>query len=105
MPRKTMDGYLSDLVRDAVRSEVQPLIERITALEKQVAREKSDASSVAEKLIPQKEARHRLGVNEASFRNILKQGSLAVVTTPNGRQKIVESSLNEYIRELQEKAG
>lgn len=108
MPRKTMDAYLADLVKEAVQEVVAPLLQEVQSLKRELSALKyapSDANNHAEKLIPQKEAKARLGVNETAFRRILEEGTLAVVRTPNGRPKVLESSLNAYIRELQEKVG
>lgn len=107
MPRKTMDAYLADLVKEAVQEVISPILQEIQSLKREISALKNAPAdnNHAEKLIPQKEAKARLGVNETAFRRILEEGTLAVVRTPNGRPKVLESSLNAYIRELQEKVG
>lgn len=111
MPRKTMDAYLADLVREAVQEVIAPLMKEVQSLKKELAETKltmegmGEAGGVDEKLITQLEARKRLGVNGAAFRRIVAMGEIAQITTPNGRTKVVASSLNAYIRRLAGEAG
>lgn len=107
MPKKTMDAYLADLVREAVQEVVSPLLQEIRSLKRELSALKNAPAdnNYAEQLITQKEAMERLGVNNTAFKRIVRAGDIVQITTPNGRPKVLESSLNAYIRGLQEKAG
>ena len=57
-----------------------------------------------EQLLTVQEASRRLNVNQATIRALVASGEL-VMKSPNGRNKVLESSINSYIGRLQEKAG
>ena len=65
-----IDRALADVVRDAVREELLPLLEAIAAVRSSVA---------GPDLLSLKEAAAKLGVSERTLRRRVKDGSLAVV--------------------------
>lgn len=107
MPKKTMDAYLADLVREAVQEAVSPLMEELRALKQELSllKEAPAGEPFVEDLITQQEARKRLMVNHAAFKRIVEMGEISLIATPNGRNKVPVSSLNAYIRKLAGKAG
>lgn len=107
----SMEELIEARTASAVASAVRPLQKEIAALRRAVA-ELAEATKAAnesfdprERLITQKEAMKRLGVNFTRFQAMAKDGAVVVVSTPNGRNKVVESSLNSYIGSLRKKAG
>jgi len=93
----------------AVEAAIRPLAKEIARLSAAVARLTEAARATnetfdpRERLVTLKDAARRLGVNPARLREMAAEGMISVVATPNGRSKVVESSLNRYIGDLQRK--
>ena len=98
-----MEEIIEERTARAVASALRPLVKEIEALKRAVAdlttaaRATNETFDTRERLITIKEAKKRLGVNDTRFRLMAEEGAFAVVATPNGRKKVVESSLNRYI--------
>ncbi len=107
----SMDEIIEARTAQAVSAAIRPLVKEIGKLQRAVselselAKATNETFDTRERLITQREAMKRLGVNYARFKEMAEGGAIVMVATPNGRSKVVESSLNSYIGSLQEKAG
>ena len=105
----SIDEIMERSVRKAVAEATLPLIKQVTKLEKAIAelsamaKATNETFDTRERLITQDEARRRLGINAAKLYELVSAGDILTAKTPNGRRKVVESSVNRYIRGLQEK--
>ena len=104
----TIEDAIARRVAAAMKEATKPLEKEVARLAKEVAklaeiaRATNETFDPRERLISQKEARIRLGVSADKVRQLVEMGTLLTANTPNGRKKIVESSLNRYIKGLQE---
>lgn len=100
---KTIDEIIQSKTTAAVEAAIKPLVQQIAALNAAIAEmtkaAKQDAGA-PERLITQKEAKARLCVNDARFREMLRSGCFVAVHTARGRSKVIESTLNDYIASL-----
>ena len=107
----SIDEIMERSVRKAVAEATLPLIKQVTKLEKAIAelsamaKATNETFDTRERLITVKEASVRLGINAAKLRKLILSGDVRTAETPNGRRKVVESSVNRYIQGLQEKGA
>ena len=101
---KSLEDIISDTVNKAVKKAMADYRAQIRADVAGVIRQElaslNTAATVEEKLLTRKDAAARLIVSVATLDDLVAQGEIAQVKTPNGRNKIAESSLNAYIRRL-----
>ena len=101
---KSLEDIISDTVNKAVKKAMADYRAQIRADVAGVIRQElaslNTAATVEEKLLTRKDAAARLIVSVATLDDLVAQGEIAQVQTPNGRNKIVENSLNAYIRRL-----
>ena len=96
---KPIEAIIAEPITRAVKFLLQPIEARLTRIEAMLAKMsvQTDAPSEPMKLITLQEAQKRLIVNPSRLKELIDGGDLATVTTPGGRRKVVESSLNNYI--------
>ena len=101
---KSLEDIISDTVNKAVKKAMADYRAQIRADVAGVIRQElaslNTAATVEEKLLTRKDAAARLIVSVATLDDLVAQGEIAQVQTPNGQNKIVENSLNAYIRRL-----
>ena len=101
---KGLEDIISDTVNKAVKKAMADYRAQIRADVAGVIRQElaslNTAATVEEKLLTRKDAAARLIVSVATLDEMVKAGEIREVTTPNGRKKIVESSLNAYVGRL-----
>ena len=83
-------------IAKAIWDYIEPRLDRkLQALEKRI--QKNGSGEPGERLITMKETAARLGVNLNTVRDLAAAGEL-LVKSPNGRNRIIESSIDAYIR-------
>lgn len=97
---KSMEEIMAATVAKAVMAAIKPLVAEIEGLKKELAKAQQKPPEGGERLITLSEARRRLSVNPARLRELIDKGYISVATTPNGRPKIKENTLNAYIAAL-----
>ena len=102
---KSMEEIIAATVFKAVMEANKPLRAEIAELKKELAKKEKPPEMGGERLITQVEARRRLGINDKAFRELTAAGHVKLAAMPNGRAKVVESTLNSYIAQLQEATG
>ena len=98
---KSMEEIIAATVEKAVTAAIKPLQAEVAELRKELAKAQKKPPEGGERLITQAEARRRLGVNQARLRELTGKGFISLATTPGGRTKVVEGTLNTYIASLQ----
>jgi hypothetical protein len=105
---KTLDEMVDERAEKKLRELMKPLLKRVELMEKAIddlQKWRDDALAIdGEHLITLKEARQRLLVNPAKLREMIASGDIATAGTPNGRNKVLASSVTRYIERLQGKA-
>ena len=105
---KTLDEMVDERAEKKLRELMKPLLKCVELMEKAIddlQKWRDDALAVdGEHLITLKEARQRLLVNPAKLREMIASGDIATAGTPNGRNKVLASSVTRYIERLQGKA-
>lgn len=98
----TMEGLVAEAVMKVLVKELnkrlKPLEEQLKAIAQKL--ESAKDNETGEKLITISEAAERLRINENTLNRIIKDGCIATVRTPGGRRKVLESSLNSYLKEM-----
>ena len=97
---KTFEDIIADTVNKAVNKALASYRAQICADVADVIRRElaeANAGTAEERLITVKEAARRLIVSRDVITQMVMRGDLKEVTTPNGRRKIVESSLNRFV--------
>ena len=102
---KTVEQMIAEAVSKAVAKEVQellkPISKQLTTLIEEVEKKQKETGNGSElKLITLLEARKRLMVSNRKINELCLAGELKVAHMPQGRRKIVEKSLEEYIRRI-----
>lgn len=80
---------------DELKCEISALRVEVAALKNQATQ-----NAPAENLILMKDAKARLGVSMPKLKAIIAGGKIKTATPPDGRPKVVETSLNAYIEQL-----
>ena len=104
---KSLEGFIINEFVRALDLRLKPLEKRIAKVEAalniaagelaKLDKPKNDQQEI--RLVTLSEARRRLLVNANALNRLIENGTLKSVTTPNGRRKVLETSLNEYIRQ------
>ena len=107
---KSLDEHIAAVVDKAAQKAMDRLIKNLDKeiseiITKHLARLEAQATTKTENLVTAKDASDALGVNLAKVQELIKAGELMVVTTPGGRKKIIQSSINSYIKRLLGAAG
>lgn len=108
---RSMEDILIASTAKAVEAAMKPLVKEIQELKQEVSELKATAKATnetfdpRERLISMTETSRRLGVGKARLRSMIQEGAIKTAQTPNGRRKVLESSINGYITQLQEKTG
>lgn len=107
---KSLDEHIAAVVDKAAQKAMDRLIKNLdkeisVIITKHLARLEAQATTKTENLVTAKDASDALGVNLAKVQELMKAGELMVVTTPGGRKKIIQSSINSYIKRLLGAAG
>ena len=107
---KSLDEHIAAVVDKAAQKAMDRLIKNLDKeiseiITKHLARLEAQATTKTENLVTAKDASDALGVNLANVQELMKAGELMVVTTPGGRKKIIQSSINSYIKRLLGAAG
>lgn len=107
---KSLDEHIAAVVDKAAQKAMDRLIKNLDKeiseiITKHLARLEAQATTKTENLVTAKDASDALGVNLAKVQELMKAGELMVVTTPGGRKKIIQSSINSYIKRLLGAAG
>ncbi|MBR3723430.1 MAG: helix-turn-helix domain-containing protein [Selenomonadaceae bacterium] len=84
-------------VKDAVKAEIVGLRKEIQALKAANVKEQKETPA---RLLQLKEVSERLQISKPKVKELITAGDLRTVTTPGGRLKIVEASLNEYVEKM-----
>ena len=85
----------------AVWELIEPKIDKkLTAMEKRIlaALEPKQQDS----LLKISEAAKKIGVNQNALRDLAKAGEIVVIAPPGQRPKVLESSIYDYFRRLQQ---
>jgi spermidine/putrescine-binding protein len=105
---KTLDDMVDERVEKRVREIMKPLLKRMELMEKAIEtleKWRDDALAIdGERLITLTEASRRLLVNPAKLREMIASGDIAIASTPNGRNKVLASSVTKCIERLQGRA-
>ncbi len=98
----TIDEMIAKSVSKVVEAELkrllQPLHKQINDISKKLDKLNNEESTEHERLITISEASDRLKVNINTINKMISSGIIISKHTPNGRRKILESSLNNYLR-------
>lgn len=106
---KSLDDSLAKIIEKAIAKANAPLVKKVETLEKAIA-ELTETSKIeketfhatgGERFITKVEARKRLGVNKARFAELLSTRKILTAQMPQGREKVLESSLDNFMRGLQ----
>ena len=96
---KTIEDIVAATVEKAVRRATDELRAAvISAVRAEIRSASPPSTPQEERLITIKDAASRLLVSVAKINALADSGAIREFTTPNGRRKIVESSINEYIQ-------
>ena len=105
---KTYEAMMEAMLEKTFAKIVAPLLKEMAQMKKEieslskVIESNAESTNIAgERCITKAEARSRLGVNKAKFARLVEEGKLLTVKPPAGREKIIESSVNNYIKILQ----
>lgn len=104
---KGVDRFLNKALRPLVkenqmlRQEILNLRKSLTqAIEKLAIKDEFDSIG-EEKLITKKKAGEILGINVKAIDGLIDQGEILIVDVPDGRDKVLHSSVTRYIQNLQ----
>lgn len=116
---RTYEEMLSDSIEKGVKhfltKELRPLVKENQMLKEEVASLKATLTEAIEKLafkdeftsidneklITKVKAGEILGINKRAIDGLIDQGKLLIVDVPDGRDKVLHSSVIKYIQNLQ----
>ena len=104
-------------VEQALTKQIRPLIKENQLLKKEIAELKTSLEEMIEKLavknnfdsldderlITKVQAGSILGINKKSIDGLIDKGIILTVDVPDGRDKVLKSSVTKYIQSLQVK--
>ena len=107
---KSLDEHIAAVVEKATQKAMDKILksldEKVSKIIEKHMTEKETMQSMGgtETLITVKEASKALGINQSKVQELIKEGEIRMVNPPGCRGKIIQSSINSYIKRLQEKA-
>lgn len=91
---------VAKIVMGEFKKQLDPMKKQLVEIESKLGELKGVETIGGEKLLTLAEVQKRLRINSNALNNLLASGEIAEARTPGGRRKVLESSLNRYLRTM-----